>query len=400
MSRMVSLIVLVVILVAIAIVFFDVMSGFILPIFMAILLVVMFRPLHLWFIKRCKSHVRVAAGLTTISIMFIVLIPVAFLVWQATSQAVAVYGRAEDAAKKEVAVDDVKDPKPDAGVRENAHDKTESQKTADEQVAEVITRAVVGVSTSIHEKFPRLTEYTLEDVRPTIKRSVVPKLKSWLAPLAVSTTQYAIRFVIGLCIMMVALYYFLADGPAMLDSMMRLSPLDTYYVKQLIEEFDNISRAVVLATLVSAVAQGVLAGIGYYFAGLGSVFLLMFLTMLLAMIPFVGATGIWLPACLWMFYNGQIGAAIGLFIYGTLVVSLVDNLLKPFILHGATNLHPLLALLSVLGGVEALGLIGIFVGPMVVVFLQALLIMVQKELERLKTREDTTPAAAVGTAKA
>jgi predicted PurR-regulated permease PerM len=77
--------------------------------------------------------------------------------------------------------------------------------------------------------------------------------------------------------------------------------------------------------------------------------------------------------------------AIGLAIWGGAVVSTIDNLIKPYILHGQSNIHPLFALLSVLGGVTALGPIGILVGPMVVVFLQTLLKILQRELLDLDT---------------
>ena len=387
MSRMVSLIVLVAILIAIAILFFDVMSGFILPIFLALLLLVMFRPLQQWILKRCKGHVRIAAGLTTLSILFIALIPLVFILWQATLQAISFYDAVAEVSGNQAAA-------AAKTVVESRNTQTQKDSKALENAAKHTgSRAVEAVADEIVELGKRLRlNITSDDVRPTIQDTIIPKLKSWMAPLAVGTTHFVIRFVVGLCVMVIALYYFFADGPAMMDSIMRLSPLDAVYMKQLIEEFDKSSRAVVLATLISAVAQGVLAGGGYYFAGLDNVFLLMFLTMLLAMIPFVGSTGVWLPACLWLyFYEGQTGAAIGLFVYGALVVSLVDNVLKPLILHGSANLHPLLALLSVLGGVEALGPIGIFVGPMVVSFMQALLVMLQKELERIRVKE---PAAA------
>ena len=70
-------------------------------------------------------------------------------------------------------------------------------------------------------------------------------------------------------------------------------------------------------------------------------------------------------------------------VYGAAVVSVIDNVIKPMVLHGRSNLHPLLALLSILGGVKALGPIGIFVGPMVVTFLYVLLVMMQKEIDVL-----------------
>ena len=123
-------------------------------------------------------------------------------------------------------------------------------------------------------------------------------------------------------------------------------------------------------------------------AGVGSVFLLTALSMLLTLVPFVGAAIVWVPVCLWLYaMEGRTAAAVILAVYCIAVVSMVDNLIKPMVLHGRSNLHPLLALLSVLGGAQALGPIGIFVGPMVVAFLQTLLNMVHAELNSM-TRSD------------
>ncbi len=119
----------------------------------------------------------------------------------------------------------------------------------------------------------------------------------------------------------------------------------------------------------------------------GFVFSLTLLTTVLALVPFVGAASVWVPVSLWLFFHEPSGggdshrlAAILLAAYGADVISMADNVIKPLVLHGQSNLHPLLALLSVLGGVHALGPIGILVGPMVVVFLQTLLNILHSEL--------------------
>jgi predicted PurR-regulated permease PerM len=186
----------------------------------------------------------------------------------------------------------------------------------------------------------------------------------------------------GTLIMIVALFFLLAEGEAMLKGLIQISPLEEQHVRELVAEFDRACRAIVSATLFSALAQGLLAGVGFYFCGLrSSVALLTLLTMVLALVPFTGAAAVWIPVCLWLyFYQGSMPAAIGLAIYGTFIISASDNVIKPLVLHGQSKLHPLLALLSVLGGIQALGPIGIVVGPMAVVFLQTILKILQREL--------------------
>jgi predicted PurR-regulated permease PerM len=122
------------------------------------------------------------------------------------------------------------------------------------------------------------------------------------------------------------------------------------------------------------------------------VFLLSLITAIVALIPFVGAAAVWIPVSLYLFfYEERTVAAIALAIYGAVIVSTSDNLVKATVLHGQSQLHPLLALLSVLGGVAALGPIGIIVGPMVVVFLQTLLNLLHRELAEMD--EPAAPAS-------
>ena len=207
--------------------------------------------------------------------------------------------------------------------------------------------------------------------------------RSFLVDIGTLTTSFIGRLFLGGTIMIISLYFFLLDGPAMLNSLKHLSPIDDVHEQELIEEFGKVSRAVVVATLLAALVQGLLGGIGYYFAGLDSIFLLTLLTGCLALVPFVGAAAVWVPCSLWLFFiENEVTAAIGLALYGIFVISLSDNLIKPLVLHGQSNIHPLFALLSVLGGVAALGPIGILIGPMVVAFLQTLLKILQREVTR------------------
>ncbi|MFO0884007.1 MAG: AI-2E family transporter [Pirellulales bacterium] len=215
-----------------------------------------------------------------------------------------------------------------------------------------------------------------------LKKHFVTSTGSPLVTLGSDTVGLVVKLVLGLVITLAALFFMFAEGNRILSAAIRLSPLEEKYVLELVAEFDRVCRAVVAATLLSALAQGLLAGIGFYFAGLASsIALLVMLTILLAMVPFTGAAAVWLPVALYLYFVEQkTTSAILLAVYGAAVVSTVDNFIKPVVLHGQSKLHPLLALLSVIGGIQALGPIGILVGPMVVVFLQTLLKILQREL--------------------
>jgi predicted PurR-regulated permease PerM len=359
-ARIVSFVVLVAILLVFAGLFFQVMADFIVPLFLALMLVIIFGPLHRWFKLKCKGHDRIAAGLTTLSILLIVLVPICAIFTQATFEGCRIYNTFVQGVRQSQNAD-------------HPESIADNQKTHDPQaIQKWFVDRVVSLGGRIGlELSPEQVQTTLHD-----------NAKEWIGPLAERTIKFFGRTLLGLVVMIIALYFFLVDGPAMIRAIMKLSPLDEKYEEELVDKFAEITRSVVVALLLSAFVQGLLAGIGYYFAGVGSVFLLMALTMILSMIPFLGAASVWISVCLWLlFFADRPVAAIFLAIYGAAIVSTVDNVIKAWVLHGRSRLHPLLALLSVIGGIKALGLIGVFVGPMAVAFLQVLLNMLNTELE-------------------
>ena len=226
-----------------------------------------------------------------------------------------------------------------------------------------------------------------EDV-DKLNSSFLAYIQPRLVTLTVDSASMVIWFLIHGSILLVSLYFFLYDGPSMVRTIMDLSPLDDKYELELLAQFDRVSRAIVLATVLSALLQGLVAGIGYYFAGMPSLILLTALTATCALVPFVGPAIVWVPVCVYLaVYEENLVVAGMLALWGVLVVGTVDNLVKVFVLHGQSQLHPLLALLSVLGGIQSLGPIGILVGPMVVVLLQTLLGILRTELTHFKNAD-------------
>jgi predicted PurR-regulated permease PerM len=121
-------------------------------------------------------------------------------------------------------------------------------------------------------------------------------------------------------------------------------------------------RAVVFGIVLTALAQGVLAGLGYWVAGIPAPALWGVITALISLIPFIGPV-VWIGLSLSLLAHGETQAAVGLFLWGALVVSWVDNLIRPLVISGPTRIPFLLVFLGVLGGINAFGLIGLFLGP-------------------------------------
>ena len=364
MTKMISLAVLVGILLVMAGLFFYVMADFLLPLFLALLLVVIFRPLYHRVRRRCRGHDRLAAALTTASILLIVLIPLLALLVAAGYETQSLYHAAVDTATDSASQS--KGPAPEK--KQSVPDITE--------MVDWATGHMVSIGKLLH----------LDLDRKDLEKSLGARAQEFLGPMTLRTTQFLGGSMVGLLVMLVAIYYFFADGRKMVRAILRLSPLEGNRTQELLDQFDEVTRAVVAATLLAAFAQGLLAGLGFYVAGTGSVFLLTFLCMLFSLVPFVGGAIVWVPVCVWLFaVHDRTAAALALAAYCIAVVGAADNLVKPWVLHGRSNIHPLLALLSVLGGAQALGAIGLLVGPMVVAFLQTLLEMVHTELNTIAT---------------
>lgn len=393
--RVVSFIVLLTIILLVGLVFFQVMAQFIVPLFLACVLLVVFQPLHRWFFGKLPKWPRTAALLTTITIMLTVLVPTVWLGWNAydecadhieffrnrvDGQEIAQPSGPQAAVSSERAPVEPAAPTPPA-----------PSARADKKASDLITRFTAEVSEWVSKKVDI-------EIDPATVRQAVMDASAWMGNFVALVAGAAIRILVGLIIMIIALYYFFADGPAMINGLMSLSPMDKRHELELLARFAEISRSVVVATMLSAIVQGLLAGVGFYFAlpSGAPIFLLIALTMVFAIVPFVGAAGVWIPTCIIIFFFGEKVFVVGgevmdggnwplalmLAVYCGVVVSGIDNVIKPLVLHGQANLHPLLALLSILGGIQVLGPVGILVGPMLVSFLQALLAMFRRELER------------------
>jgi predicted PurR-regulated permease PerM len=377
--RVISFIVLLAIILLVGAVFFQVMAQFLVPMFLACVLLVVFQPLHRWILDRLPTHPRISALITTVLILLVVILPLTGLGWKAYVELHRMFAPQPGAVAAT----------PGSTAVGNTSETTKSAAAKKEEVA--FQENVKQLAYKLRDKFNNFSHIFIDnkDVDGMLESG-----KKFVTAKAISGLQSAVGILIGLAIMVISLYYFLADGPTMIDAVMELSPLDYRYEQELLERFGNVSRAVVVATLLSAMVQGILAGFGYAFAltSEAPIFLLIVITMTTAMVPFVGAAFTWICVCGWIYLYGEHvvdnklvqgdpRTAILLAIYCAIVVSQIDNVIKPFVLHGQSKLHPLLALLSILGGVQVLGPVGILVGPMVVSFLQALLNMLRKELD-------------------
>lgn len=515
-ARLLSIVMLILGIIAVGVLFYRVMAGFFVPLFLAVLLVVLFRPLHEWILRRSNGRSRLACTATTGLILGVVLLPIIIVISIAAGQFTSMVshvnfedltaafqrarqqfgvslshpeqfrrldqladsvgelddralrsnnlaaqqqvrealllieylqaeeegsGDAEPAAEAAksnlqellVAIEDhapsvtTENPKETAAASNslvNPNQNAITSTTAGEEGMERQTAPDIvkstpqgqGQTTLVdrirgEEAFHRKSVIASAAIRTWMReflggtflsqaklfanpsaedfKSLLSRARQSLQPRFVTFTSvtgsFLVETLLSLVVLVIAVYFFLHDGAAMIKTLMRLSPLDDRYEERLLLEFERTSRAVVLATVASAIGQGVLASIAFYFLGFESVIFLLLITSMMSLIPFLGAAAVWVPCAIYLATVDQRwGAAIFLAIYGATVVSSIDNFIKMYVLHGRSTLHPLFALLSVLGGVNVFGPIGILVGPMVVVFLQTLLEILSHELAERK----------------
>ncbi|MCC7084060.1 MAG: AI-2E family transporter, partial [Pirellulales bacterium] len=298
MPRVISFIVLLAIILLVGAVFFQVMAQFIVPMFLACVLLVVFQPLHRWILHYLPSYPRVAALATTIAILLVVLLPLVWLGWKAYVEMHSMFAPSTGMA----AVDVPPTPAPPVDSSAKGPDGEPKDVTGDKSRLAFIEN-LKQAAYDLRDNFHRWTGIWIDNTRID---QYGQSMGAFLTSKAISGLQSALGVLIGLAIMVIALYYFLADGPAMINTVLDLSPLDSRYEQELLERFGDVSRAVVVATLLSALVQGALAGIGYSFAlphG-APVFFLTALTMVTALVPFVGAAATWICVAGWVYLYG------------------------------------------------------------------------------------------------
>ena len=178
--------------------------------------------------------------------------------------------------------------------------------------------------------------------------------------------------VVATVIALFVLFFFLRDGEQMVTRAMVLVPLDGRRKAQLLNHLADVTRAVVLGALVTALVQGTLAGIGFALAGVPSPIVFGVLSVGAALVPLVGATLVWVPIALWMGVSGHWGAALFLAIWAVAVISSADNVVRPLFISSRAKITTLPVFIGLLGGISAFGAIGIFLGPLVIALVLAL----------------------------
>ena len=180
------------------------------------------------------------------------------------------------------------------------------------------------------------------------------------------------REAVKMALTAVSLFFIYQDGQRLAGQLaLALEQVLGQRVRAYLQAIEQTVKAVVYGLVLAAVVQGVLVGIGYWVAGVGAPVFLAALTTVCGLIPFA-APAVWGGACAWLFITGSNVAAVGLLIWGGIVLGWTDHIVRPFLISREAQIPFLIVLFGVLGGLASFGLVGLFVGPVILAVLLAI----------------------------
>jgi len=187
-------------------------------------------------------------------------------------------------------------------------------------------------------------------------------------------------------IMLFAMYYFFKDGPALVEKIGKISPLPSIYESQLFSKIGSMVKAIIFGVFLTAIAQGVLGGVGFAIAGISNPVFWGAAMAFLSLVPMIGTAVIWVPAVVILTILGSYGAAIFILLWGVLLVSSVDNILRPYLIGGKAHTYPLMTFFVILGAIFTMGIKGVVIGPLILMLLMSFLHIYETEYGKVLKR--------------
>jgi predicted PurR-regulated permease PerM len=332
-------------LIFVTIAFLWLIRGFLQPIFWAVALGIVVYPLHARVEARLAPRRSLAAAASMLLVVMIVIVPLIGIVTAVTTEATALVQRMN---QQEIELNRLY----------NAVDERLPQLTA---LLERLRIDPEGIETRIAEAAVAASRF--------------------IAARALAIGQDTVRITVFFFLMLYLLFFFLRDGPRLLDGLVHALPLGDERERHLLGRFAEVSRATIKGTLVVGVVQGAIGGAAFWLLGLAAPVLWGVVMALLSILPAVGPAIVWLPAAIILLATGNVWSGITLVLIGVLVIGLVDNVLRPILVGRDTRMPDYMILLSTLGGLTAFGLAGIVIGPIIAAFFLSCWEMAQEEFE-------------------
>lgn len=341
-------------------VLFRIFAPFVTPILWSMLLAFLLQPLHARLKKRLRGRAGVAAGLLTVGAALCVILPAASLAVAFPGQASRLLARVSEEAKR-------------LQVR---------QPSDLFRLAPVVT-ALDWLNAHFSVTAAEVQLWAAERAKQLLQSTAAKG-----GTLVLGTLSFLVQLVLTLFL----LFFFLRDGEAMLERVDRAIPLPTVRKKRLTSQLGSVTKAVVLGSLVTSLVQGALVAIGFAVVGFPSPIVFGAIAAAVSLLPVGGTALVWAPGAIVLAAQGRWPWAIGLALYGLLIVGMVDNVLKPRLVSGRAEIGTLAVFFGVLGGLAAFGAVGAILGPVVI----ALAVVLLGWAGENPRREETTVASTRG----
>lgn len=297
---------------------------------LSLVLAVVFEPLHLRLLKQLRSP-SLSAFLTTMVVLALVLLPLLLFGYQLIQESAGLYGYLANRAD-----------------------------------SNGLAHAIERLQSAIQSWIPGFQLET-GDIVTFIQNS----LGVLLSNVGFVFAGFA-RLVVGFLLLLLVFFYLVRDGRKLKERLIKLSPLSDKHEKEIIATLEQSIHSVVRGSLVIALIQGLVAGIGFTLFGVPNPVLWAGVLIIASFIPTVGTALVQAPVIAYVYLTGHLDAAVGLTVWAVLVVGLVDNFLRPHLVSRGTGLHPLVMLFAILGGITLFGPIGLLIGPIVMALMLAL----------------------------
>ena len=309
--------------------FFWIISPFFGAVFWAMVLALMFMPVHRRLCARLRGRDTLAALGTLLFCMVIVVVPMIFVVGAMVDEA--------------------------TGFTQRLRTGEFNPRTYFEQ----IQNALPGWSRDLLGRFGL---FNAQDVVDKLTAAVVQGGQA-LTTRALAIGQNTLMLLVNLGIMLYLLFFFLRDGRDLAQTIRRAVPMQRQHTDFLLSKFATVVRATVKGTVVVALVQGMLGGVAFAFLGIHGAVLWGVVMSVLSLLPAIGAALVWAPVAIYLIATGSMIEGLGLAAWGAGVIGLVDNLLRPILVGKETKLPDYLVLLSTIGGLSIFGVNGFLIGP-------------------------------------
>lgn len=313
--------------------FLFVIHSFLFPIFWAVVFAVLFTRPERCIRKHIGGHATASALITMLLIVLIIIVPLVFVTNLVIAEALTYY-------QQLAAVDtDAIDILGDLGSLT--------------RFVEPLGLRELGIT----------QEHITERVFAAAKHA-----SQWLASNTLAIGQNAFRFGLGIFVMLYVLFFMLRDGTKIEERVIKILPMGNQKEQRIFRNFASVTRATIKGNFIIALIQGALGGLLFFAAGIEAALLWALLMATLSVIPAVGPALVWFPAGIILMLSGNLPQGLIVLAGGFLVISVIDNLLRPFLVGRDTQMPDVFILLSTLGGLSLFGISGFILGPIVAGF--------------------------------